>query len=1094
MDKIDSQIFFSAEGKEMSRAERPLIYTGIRVDKYATARASRRVMGAEAYRKAIHELNVQERRAAVQRTRREEAAATREAARAAEEARAERERDAARERRLEEIRIARNARRREARAEARLRGNVVIDAIRDGGWGSEDRDELVASWRTGPLQRLVGQRKVYMQIAVDGVIVKQTEELRDVRGNDVDGIYWEVINPFITEYTDGTEVNRLSHYGYENDYDRIPETTRVRFIVLISDVVPSTKIQQRYLDGEKHCVLEPLAMLWKAMSDNSESPASGKRCGQIARRLEGLKKTYPDGVPEGLDMEAVARVAHRCLVLHDILGNEIKRYNDRSNKYFYFTNTRMNHLEQGRLTLDKTYERVTSAEIMKILREHDKDNVFYLFSGNAVTGICETLRSVRGCWAVFNEDYDLFQAFNASTGVDNYGIDAVRYASLNEFLMEGRVINSAPTPLCDNPNDLDGVCQIDIKKAYTQHRFAPIYRGFLGHITDFVVLPRMADTAGFLANHVGMFRFAVLNGPCELLSTLGVEKGCMYTLPSPEIEYFMSMGLTVRLVAGCWGSTFDIEYTDEMLEKRRYCTWAGKLGMDKADNSYTFKGDMAWASCLRDMLGDDKVAYFSDLNMISVRIPKKAYKTRHHILAFITSYTRMNLLDTMRKVNGSLVKVVLDGLYYRGELPDIALPIHKNKKNIIHVGFREHWYYPARSSVSDWEAFDESLDVPAGYVRNVCVLTGAGGTGKSHSVLVRKSIPRVLYVVPTNVLGRKMRAKWGCDYTSIHKLIGVDNGDYKCRPFFEDHYEPAVVFIDELTMIEKGWVVKALEMYPRTKFYIAGDIDQDRWYQCRNGHPGKFSEVWLPTSIITGAFVHRQPMNDPAFEYNTRTPGETCGYCLECKDSFCWDTFVWDYDATQLCTKCYTPETKHRMDLKYLGTNPVVHPEQPRSGGVEVINKYYYCKPYTTDYRAKDAKLRAFKESIRVAMRTMFTDGGQIDANRISAFVRKHFPITPFDEAVKMFETGDIWIAGTHKTNEKLLKSGVVSGYINSHKEIVDEPDEKSQKRGSFTTHSFQGLTLETERVFVSLDFFEYAMLYTSISRVCNMSQLVIVG
>lgn len=993
LDKIDARNIFSAEGKEMPRAERPMNYTGVRAERYQTARASRRAMGAEAYRTAISNLNKQERRAVVQRTRREAQAATREAARAAEEARVEREREVARERRREEVRIARNARRRVARATATARrDNVVLDVSRLGGWTTDTYQADLLPMLMAACGRLVGLRRFYIHVTIDGDILRQ--ELLSPRGGDAIAVFNNTVRPFLYEYGSDAEDSLVT--GLE-------ENQQVRIVIMIQDAIPIGRVLQRYLDGVHHCVLEPLAMLWKSMGENSESPASAKRCGQIARRLEGLKATYPKGVPEGLDMEAVARVAHRCLVLHDILGNEIKRYNDKSTKYFYFTNTRINHLEQGRLTLDKTYERVSAGQIMKILREHDKDDVFYLFSGNTITGECQTLRSVRGCWAVFNEDYDLFQEFNEKTGVDKYGVDAVRHASLNEFLLESRVINSAPTPLCENPNELEGVQQIDIEKAYTQHRFAPIYRGFLGHITDFVTLPRMADVRGFLENHVGVFRFAVLNEPCSLLATLGIKEGRFYTLPSPEIEYMMSMGLVVRLMAGCWGSVFDIDYTPEMLEKRRYCTWAGKLGMDKCDNTYTFKGDVEWASCLRNMLGEKNVSYFSDLDMISVSIPKKSYKTRHHILAFITSYTRMNLLATMQKVQGSLVKVVLDGLYYRGDLPDIALPVHKNKKNIVHAGFREHWYYPAHSDIVEWECYDATLDVPAGYVKNVCVLTGAGGTGKSHSVLCRKSIPRVLYVVPTNMLGRKMRAKWGCEYTSIHKLIGVDSGDYKCRPFHEDHYEPSVVFLDELTMIEKSWVDKALEMYPNTKFYIAGDIDSERWYQCRNGHPGKFSDVWLPSA-------------------------------------------------------------KH------------------------------YCKEYTTDFRAKDDELKEFKQKIRFVMREVFSDGGQIDANRVAGYVRKNYKITPFADAVKMFQVGDVWIAGTHKTNEKLLEAGVVSGYINSRKEIVDEADEKSQKRGSFTTHSFQGLTLETERVFVSLDFFEYAMLYTSISRVCSMSQLVIVG
>jgi hypothetical protein len=999
-DKIDARNIFSAQGKEMPRAEQPMNYTGVRVERYQTARAGRQALGVEGYRRAIRDLNVQERRAVAQRTRREAQAAVREAARALEEARIEREHQVARERRREEVRVARNLRRRQARAVATARrDNVVLDISRRGGWTTPDEmgDARVGDFAAEALPaimaactRLIGVRRAYIHITIDGELLRQ--ELITPRGHDARAVYFNSVRPFLYEAGSDLEGNLLTG---------LDENQIVRLVIMVSDEIPIGRVLQRYLDGVNHCVLEPLAMLWKSMGDNSESPASAKRCHQISRRLMGLKSTYPTGVPEGLDMEAVARVAHRCLVLHDILGNEIKRYNAKSNKYFYFTNTRINHLEEGRLTLDKMYERVTASEISKILIEHDKDSVFYLFSGNAMTGECQTLRSVRGCWAVFNEDYDLFQKFNEETGVDKYGIDAVRHSSLNEFLLESRVINSAPTPLCDNPNDMEDVQQIDIEKAYTQHKFAPVYRGFLGHITDFVVLPRIDDVGEFLESHVGVFRFGVVNEPCALLKTLGIKKGMFYTLPSPEIEYFMGMGLVVRLMAGCWGSTFDIAYSAEMLENRRYCMWAGKLGMDKCDNSYTFKGDKEWASCLRDMLGEDNVSYFAELGMISVSIPKKGYKTRHHILAFITSYTRMNLLETMQKVDGTLVKVVLDGLYYRGNLPDIKLPIHKDKKNIVHAGFREHWYYPARSDISEWESYDKTIDTPAGCVKNVCVLTGAGGTGKSHSILSRKSIPRVLYVVPTNMLGRKMRAKWGCEYTSIHKLIGNDSGDYKCRPFYEDHYEPAVVFLDELTMIEKGWVEKALAMYPNTRFYIAGDIDADRWYQCRNGYPGKFSDVWLPT-------------------------------------------------------------------------------------------KEHYCKEYTTDFRSRDSELKEFKQKVRFVMRNVFTDGEQMDANRVAGYVRKNYTITPFDEAVAMFQVGDVWIAGTHKTNEKLLAAGVVSGYLNAQKEIVMEGE--GEKRGSFTTHSFQGLTLETERVFVSLDFFEYAMLYTSISRVCTMSQLVIVG
>jgi hypothetical protein len=160
-----------------------------------------------------------------------------------------------------------------------------------------------------------------MHITFNGEIYRQ--ELFVPRGRDGNAVWFNSIRPFIYEQGTDTEDNLLT--GYDNNQI-------VRFVIMESDQIPVGRVLQRYLDGVKHCVLEPLAMLWRSMGDNSESPASQKRCFQIARKLEGLKKTYRDGVPEGLDMEAVARVAHRCLVLHDNLGNENKRYNDNSSK------------------------------------------------------------------------------------------------------------------------------------------------------------------------------------------------------------------------------------------------------------------------------------------------------------------------------------------------------------------------------------------------------------------------------------------------------------------------------------------------------------------------------------------------------------------------------------------------------------------------------------------------------------------------------------------------------------------------------------------------------------------------------------------
>jgi hypothetical protein len=960
-------------------------YTGKRLTDYQNTVVAGRLRG-NARNEVVQRLNRLETKARKDKAKRDAAREAKEEA-AFQQAMAElAKKDAERNARRKVKQAEYNAKRRAMRAAKRL--NAIVDIRADKITDSDIFQIEVIEPIVNGLATAVGQTHVYLQVSQDGNIV--VSELVKVSGKDARAIFWNDIWKNISRYVSGEVINVFSN-SWSGDNISLSDNSQVRLVIIKSDSIPSAAVQQRFRDGVTHCVIEPLYNLWAKMEKNSESDASKKRCGQIARRIKSLEKVYPYGVPEN-KMEEIAKISHRCIVIHDIIGNECMRYNKNSSKMFHFTNTRVNHLDTGYITLDKQFEAVSQRDINRIMKEHDDAQEFYLFTGDMKNGDAQSIRSAKGAWAVFNEDHELFTEFSTKHGISNYSIDAVKYNELNEFVKEARLINSAPTPLCDNPNDIEDAQHIDIEKAYTQHKHSKYYKGFLGHIQQWRKLPFDVNATQFLDNHLGIFQFIVLKNNNTLLNKLGITEGKTYTLPSPEIMYFIQeCNLSVRLIAGAWGSSFDIEYTPEMLENRRYCTWAGKLGMDKNMDVYTFKGSREWASHLKSVLGDDQVLYFGEQNMIIVKIVKKSYYTTHHILAFITSYTRLNMFDIMRKIDGELVKVILDGIYFRGEISDVDIPHKQNKDKIRHIGFRDAWYFPSEVNTKGWAGYNKDLD-------GSCVLAGAGGTGKSFSVLTDKGIMNPLYVVPSHLLGRKCREKYGCNYTTINKLIGME-----CRPYKEMHREPGVVFIDELTMIEKDWIQKAIQMHPNTMFYIAGDIDEKQWFQCRNGHPGAFSNIWIPG-------------NEWRFVY------------------------------------------------------------------------------YTNDMRSKDNQLRAFKQDVRNVMKQVFTDGNQMDAVRVNYHVKKNYKTVPFEEAAKMFVPGDYWIAGTHKTNDKLLEKGIVSGYINKNKEIVQENEDGAIKRGSFTTHSFQGLTIETERVFISLDFFEYAMLYTSISRVCNYNQIVLVN
>ena len=652
-------------------------------------------------------------------------------------------------------------------------------------------------------KKLIDVKTAYIQFTNKDTNEIIINEMFNIKGLNKGNIWWNIKIRFLMD-NDSDGAYLCAEMGF-------------RLVIMIADNVPSKKLQQSFRDGAKHCVIEPLYMLWSKYAENAESKASKIRCVQKANKIKKLEEKFPNGVPED-DMEEVAKEAQRCIIIHDIVGNEIKRYNTKSSKYFHFTNTRKNHLDENFITMDKQYENVSKEEIKEILNNSNWALVGGLYDEP------NNVRNINGAYAVFNEKYEIYKKFNNDINLNNYSINAVKNKLLNTFLKDSCIINSEPIALCDEPNNLKNVKHADLSKAYTQHHNCAYYQGFLGKIHHFV---KGNFTIDFIKKNVGMYQFIVIESN-KLFSKLGIHPNNIYTLPSPEILMMIDNGIKLNILGGAFGSIFDFEYNDEMLEDGNFRVWAGKLTMDNEYNTYNFKGDAEWASHLKAELGDDKVSYWSLKGIISIKVKKLSYTTKHHILAFITAYTRINMIHLMNNIDGELVKVILDGIYYRGTLNDVKVD-YKIKDLKEHLHFGDGWYTTSTFDINQLCDFDERFN-------GNCILAGAGGTGKSHSVFNYGGFNDVLYVVPTNELGFGSGKK----FTTIHRLIGIECANYRSM-----YNLPSVIFIDELTMIEKEWIDKAISMYPECLILIGGDIDKNQWFQCRNGYTGHFSKIWM---------------------------------------------------------------------------------------------------------------------------------------------------------------------------------------------------------------------------------------------------------
>jgi hypothetical protein len=167
---------------------------------------------------------------------------------------------------------------------------------------------------------------------------------------------------------------------------------------------------------------------------------------------------------------------------------------------------------------------------------------------------------------------------------------------------------------------------------------------------------------------------------------------------------------------------------------------------------------------------------------------------------------------------------------------------------------------------------------------------------------------------------------------------------------------------------------------------------------------------------------------------------------------------------------------------------------QCRSGKPGAFNKVFDSglpiKYFDVDRRSRDNQLKEMKMEIRAKMLEFYTDGEVADSRVMSSWIKSRYGVTMNNT----FNVGDTIIAGTHKTNDILLAKGFVSGYLSYKNERSKEFMEGWTKRGSFTTHSYQGSTISDGKVYVVInDAFELAMIYTAVSRAVNRDQIVFV-
>lgn len=749
-------------------------------------------------------------------------------------------------------------------------------------------------------------------------------------------------------------------------YDEAPNALSGRWIALAPSKITAKQIVQKFRDGEVHCVFSPILTKLHAMLDSTDSDSRKKRLAQRIAAIQKYQEQY-DFVPED-KMEEIYKVAGFKMTRYDVMNHETIVYNkDGKVGALRTKNTRINHIDET--VIDCDYQ-IVSVERMKEIYESVKDK-HYEIDGNIKEGVPIKLRTLTGAYKLENPIADACIAFDNEIGIQNYRLNAIKNPELNEFIKSGRIINAWT---CDI-NGGDAEACADMPAAYTQFKKCEFYNGFMGHIQQF----RSGEfSLDFIKNHIGYYRITITGGIDWLMSKIGFTVGGSYVLFSQEILYYASIGVTFTSNVGAWGSRFDFEFSDAMLENRLYCHWTGRLGMEHTHTITTFPCDAEFASHLKCSYD---VFYYKERGLATIKTPLDNVYTSHHIFGAITAYTRIQMMEAMRQFEpNQICRVVMDGIYYNGAKPS-GLDWFKNKPGRVAASYTAPWF-------SDVRSFDAP---PMSRILNNSVLLGQGGAGKTYSILNDKGFIDVMYVAPTILLADSMYKKYNCRNVTIQRLVGIG-----CIPYCKENQSPSIILADEITMYQREWIDLIYSMYPESLLLFAGDIDLNgHAYQCTMNINGVENPVWIPTNV-------------------------------------------------------------------------------------DVIR-------YENDYRSKDNELKALKLRIRSQMDLVHDD-------EIAHMIMKMWALQNLEiaDSITDFITGiDTVIAGTHNTNKKLLENSVVSGWYKKGGYVSSTEIDGYEKRGSFTIHSYQGQTIETGNVWIVIDdMFDYAMLYTAVSRCVRFEQL----
>jgi hypothetical protein len=416
---------------------------------------------------------------------------------------------------------------------------------------------------------------------------------------------------------------------------------QAQLLILTLDKVNKEDVNQYFLDGITNCFFTPIKEWAMECEETSKSKSAQYRYKTINKKVDKYIVKYAKGIPEEdmsdvcNDLQISVEIDLPSTMLNKTKYIEVESQK-KSLKKFRYINTRLNHIELNQVNTKDNYEEVDKKTINKIkeVATENKEFILWKESKQGVTQVntldkIYKLKDVGGYGEIVKEfqekynftDYkieknknpELTKFLDVSLNCNQsmtFLPDDIDSETTQEWFSDNPVMNMREEaqrlrdgyyPLMDKDSDTykdkikvydwleecDNLNHIDIRKAYANGHKCSQYQGYLGKITDFRNTDKIVGLGIYQVSNINF------NG-CESVKKMKCfHDGNNY--PSPELEYYRGLGITFDIVRGCWGSSFDFEFTDDMYKKEggvsHYCKWYGCLMKITEKDRYNFNCD-----------------------------------------------------------------------------------------------------------------------------------------------------------------------------------------------------------------------------------------------------------------------------------------------------------------------------------------------------------------------------------------------------------------------------------------------------------------------------------------------------------------------